>query len=153
MLLLTLKYWLYFSIKIPVIFFVRPRIINMNDDFGELLIKFKRRTKNHLNSMYFGVLAVGADLAGGLLAMHHIKNSGKNISIIFKDIKGDFLQRVEADAHFTCRDGQSIKEMINEAVSTGERVNREIKIDVTAPSQSGDEVLAVFILTLSLKLK
>mgnify|MGYP001228872970 FL=1 len=73
--------------KIPVIGFVGPKIIQIDDDKCILRIKLKRRTKNHLNSMYLGVLAVGADLACGMLGLYHIQESGKNISLVFKDFK------------------------------------------------------------------
>ena len=43
----------------------------------------RRRTKNHLGSMYFGVLAVGADITGGFLAMEPIQESGRNITLNF----------------------------------------------------------------------
>ena len=48
-------------------------------------IPFRRKVKNHVNSMYFGALAVGADLSGAYLAFHHIKKTDRKIKLIFKD--------------------------------------------------------------------
>ncbi|NOF59269.1 DUF4442 domain-containing protein, partial [Vibrio cholerae] len=56
--------------KVPLIWACRPKILSLNDQAVEVRIPLKRRNKNHLNSMYFGVLAVGADVAGGYMAMH-----------------------------------------------------------------------------------
>ena len=101
--------------------------------------------------MYFGALSVGADVAGGVLAMHLIQKSGRNISLVFKDFKADFLKRPEGNTHFTCNDGLAVKHLIEEAAKTGERVNMPLKITATVPELSGDEPVAEFVLTLSLK--
>jgi len=102
-------------------------------------------------SMYFGTLAIGADCAGGLLAMHLISKSKKKVSIVFKDFKAEFLRRPEGDTHFTCPDGALIKKQISEALKGKKRVNKTIKIIATTPKLSGNEPVAKFELTLSLK--
>ncbi|GAM75988.1 hypothetical protein JCM19241_286 [Vibrio ishigakensis] len=43
----------------------------------EVKIPLRRRTKNHLNSMYMGALVVGADVAGGFLAAMKAQNQGQ----------------------------------------------------------------------------
>ena len=58
-------------IRIPIIGFVRPKLIVVNSEQIIVSISLRRRTKNHLNSMYFGALAVGADVAAGMLAFYH----------------------------------------------------------------------------------
>ena len=68
--------------KIPLIGYVGPKIVQLDEKKCVLRVKLKRRTKNHLNSMYLGVLAVGADLACGMLGLYHIQESGKNIYLM-----------------------------------------------------------------------
>ena len=138
--------------RIPLIFFCRPQVISLSDHTLEVKIKLNRRTKNHLNSMYFGVLSVGADVTGGFLAMKYIRSSNLKISLIFKDFHADFHKRAEGDVHFICNEGEKIKQLINKAASTGERANIPINIIASVPSISTDPV-AKFILTLSLKKK
>ncbi len=138
--------------KIPMLYYVEPSIVRLNDREIEIKIPFKDKNKNHLGSMYFGVLCVGADVSGGVLAMKHIKDSGKNISLIFKDLKAEFFKRAEGDTHFVCRDGEAIKDLIKKTIETGERQNMPLHIDAFVPSQSNEPV-AHFVLTLSLKLK
>ncbi|ERM60735.1 hypothetical protein F0Z19_2970 [Vibrio cyclitrophicus] len=101
--------------------------------------------------MYFGVLAVGADVAGGFLAMSKSQQQGEKISLAFKEVTGNFLKRPEADVHFTCNDGELINTMLAETMSTGERVNQTVTIIATCPSLHGDEPMAEFQLTLSIK--
>ncbi len=136
--------------KVPMIWYCRPKVIEHTDEKIEIKIPLKRRTKNHLGSMYFGVLAVGADITGGFLAMDPIQESGRKIALIFKDFKADFLKRPEGDVHFICNDGLAIKELVDTVANSTERHNYKLNIEAVVPSISF-EVVAKFELTLSLK--
>ncbi|MDF2152127.1 DUF4442 domain-containing protein [Vibrio sp. CAU 1672] len=137
--------------KVPLIWLCRPKIIAIDDQHVEVVIPLKRRTKNHLNSMYFGALAVGADVAGGFLAMSKAKEQGEKISLAFKGVKADFFKRPEGDVHFVCHDGALIDDMVSQTLQTGERVNQDVKIVALCPDLHGDEPMAEFSLTLSIK--
>ncbi|NOH79791.1 DUF4442 domain-containing protein [Vibrio sp. RE86] len=139
--------------KVPFIWLARPKILQLDAEKVIVKIPLKRRTKNHLNSMYFGVLAVGADVAGGFMAMSKAQESGKEVSLAFKGVEGQFLKRPEADVHFICEDGKLIDDMLEKTFATGERVNQAVKITAICPSLHGDEPMAEFKLTLSLKRK
>lgn len=142
----------YFGLfKVPLIWRCRPKILSLNDQAVEIRIPLKRRNKNHLNSMYFGVLAVGADVAGGFMAMHKAQQRGKPISLAFKGVQAEFFKRPEAAVHFHCDEGQAIDEMLDETIATGERINKAVKIVATCPSLHGNEPMAEFWLTLSVK--
>ena len=138
--------------KIPLIFFLQPALLELTDDRTVMRIKLRHRSRNHLNSMYFGALCIGADCAGGLLAMKLIRERGGKYSMVFKDIKGEFLKRVEGDAHFICNDGAVVRELMDRAEKSGQRENASVNIDIVVPSK-GDEVAAKFALTLSIKKK
>ncbi len=138
--------------QVPLIFYCRPKVVSISVSKLEIKIKLNRRTKNHLNSMYFGVLAVGADVTGGFLAMRYIQASTSKIALIFKDFKAEFLKRAEGDVHFVCEDGIAIQNLVREAEETGERQNLPVQIIATVPKIS-DEPVAKFILTLSIKKK
>jgi len=147
----TTKMILKFGIlKVPLIWLCRPKVVEHTDERLEIRIALRRRTKNHLGSMYFGALAVGADVTGGFLAMDPIVESGRNIHLIFKDFKADFLRRPEGDVHFSCNDGLAIRELVKKAIESGERHNYKMNIEAAVPSLS-DEVVARFELTLSIK--
>ena len=136
--------------KVPMIWYCRPKVIEHTDEKIEIKIPLKRKTKNHLGSMYFGALAVGADITGGFLAMDPIQESGRKINLIFKDFKADFLKRPEGDVHFTCNDGLAVKELVDRVSKSSDRHNFKLSIEATVPSISS-EVVAKFELTLSLK--
>ncbi len=139
--------------KVPLLFWLRPSVIELSADNCVIKIPFKRRSKNHLGSMYFGVLACGADCAGGLAAMKMIIDSGAPVSLAFKDFNAQFLKRAEADVYFSCKQGAEIKALVEKVVNSDERHNMSVIITATCPDKFGDEPVATFSLTLSLKRK
>ena len=136
--------------KIPTILFAAPRVVEMTEQRCAIMIRLGYRTRNHLGGMYFGMLATGADCAGGLAAMDKIKASGQDVSLIFKDFHADFLKRAEGDVLFTCDDGEEIARQVAVAVAGTERVTFPVRIVATCPSIDAEPV-ANFTLTLSLK--
>ncbi|MGA7614218.1 MAG: PaaI family thioesterase [Thermoanaerobaculia bacterium] len=137
--------------KVPLIWYTRPSVLKLDDERCLIRIPFRRRNRNHLGSMYFGVLCVGADVAGGLIAMHRIRKSGERVSLVFKDFKANFLKRPEGDVVFTCEDGVRIGELLDRVVRSGEREHDTVRVTATVPELSGSEPVAEFELTLSLK--
>lgn len=137
----------------PMILFVRPQVIRLNETECAIKIPLRRRTQNHLKCLYIGGLAIGADLAAGVIAMQMISLSKLNIHLLFKDMQADFLKRVDGDALFTCTEGKNIETLIQKVIDSGERQNQSIKVQVTSPDKYGDEILANFTMTLTLKRK
>ena len=90
--------------KIPMIGFVSPKLITLNNDTVRVQIDLKRKTKNHFNSMYFGALAVGADLTSGIHAFYFSQELGYKISFAFKGMQAEFLKRAESDVIFETND-------------------------------------------------
>ena len=147
----TARLRLWALTKIPLIFFLRPSVVAIDDERCVLKIRLTRRSRNHLGSMYFGALCAGADLAGALMAMRQIDRSGGRVSLIFKDLKAEFLKRAESDVHFTCEDGAAIRELVARARTSGEREHLPVTVVATVPDKLGTEPAARFVLTLSLK--
>lgn len=138
---------------IPLIGLAGVRIVEMDDECCVIKVPLKRRNKNHLNSMYFGALAIGADCAGAMMALVEDRKRGSLVNFVFKDFHADFLKRPEADTLFTCRDVSAVRAAFDETLRTGERVNVPLRVIATTPAKLGAEPVAVFQLTLSLKKK
>ncbi len=150
----TLRLQAFGWLRIPLIAFVTPSVVELSDQRIEVKIPLTRRSRNHLKSMYFGALAVGADCAVGLLAMRLIEErKDPKISLVFKDFQANFLKRPEGDVHFICEMGPQIRALVEQAATTGERCNLPLHAIATVPSISGSEPVATFVLTLSLKAK
>lgn len=142
----------YFGIRnIPLLFICSPSVLYIDEKRCEVKIPLNYLTKNHLGCMYFGALAMGADLAGGLMAMDLIGKSKTKVSLLFKDFHADYLKRAEGDVHFKCVDGPKIHQAVQETFQTGERINIPLHVAATTPKISGEEIVAKFVLTLSLK--
>ena len=139
--------------KVPLIAYVNPKIIECNRTSVIVKIKLNRRTKNHLNSMYFGALAIGADIAGGFLAMFIADHHKLKLSLAFKSVNADFLKRPERDVLFTCHDGELIEKMIVQSLDGSKRINQTVNIIATCPETFGVEPVATFTLTLSVKVQ
>ena len=136
--------------KVAMIAYCRPSVIYFDDQKLEIKIPLNRRTKNHINSMYFGALSVGADITGGFLALPAIQKSKHKITLLFKDFNAKFLRRAESDVHFICKDGIEVTKLVNKAIETQERQNYTLKIIAKTPKISND-IVAEFNLTLSIK--
>lgn len=136
-------------VKIPLIFFIKPSIIDLTDKRTIVKVPLSYRTKNHLGSMYFGVLCTGADCAGGLLAMRLVQSYGKRASMVFKDFKAEFLKRPDSDVLFICEDGEAAKTLVEKAAQSAERENTTVNVR----AECKGEIVAKFELTLSVKVK
>lgn len=138
--------------NIPLLFLVRPRVVELDGTRASIAVPLNRMTKNHLGSMYFGALAIGADSVVGILAIHHIRARQAKVHLSFKDFQADFLKRPEGDVLFICEAGKEIESFVEEVIQSGERKNLTIPAYAIVPKTSPDPV-ARFRLTLSLKRK
>ena len=138
---------------IPMIAWVRPRVVEMSADRCVLAVPLRRRTRNHLGSMYFGALCTGADAAAALLGFRLLRGRKDRISVVFRDVHGEFLRRPEAEVHFACEQGAEIRELLDRAERSGERESLLVSVVATVPSISQAEPVARFGLTLSVKRK
>lgn len=143
--------WRFGRFKVAMIGYLKPHLISLTDDEIVIKLKLNRRSKNHLQSMYFGALAVGADLAGGLHGFYHAERAGVNASIAFKSFQAQFLRRPEDDVYFVCDMGAVVKEMIMTSQNTGERINKPLVVKAYVNYPKQPEEIASFVLELSLK--
>ncbi len=143
--------WYFSHFKVALIGYLKPRLIKLTDSDIIISLPLSRRSRNHLHSMYFGALAVGADLAGGLHGFYHADLARCKISLAFKSFQAQFLRRPESQVYFVCTEGETVKTMIEESKNSGERINKPIKIKAYTNYLTQPEEVADFILELSLK--
>jgi acyl-coenzyme A thioesterase PaaI-like protein len=141
-------------LKIPLLASVRPSVVELSETRCVVRIPLRRWTRNHLGSMYFGALAIGADCAGGLLAMDQIKRSGGGVALVFKAFQASFLKRPESDVYFICEGGAAIRDQVRRALASEERITEPMAIQAAIKLPDGTfEPVAEFTLELSLKRK
>lgn len=135
-----------------LLYFVHPSILDLSDDRCEIVIPLNWRTRRRdIHAMYLGVLVMGADVAGGLIAFNLIARKKERVSFLFKDMAGEFLKRAEDDVHFVCEEGKAIRDLVQRAKSSGERHETAVHVTATVPAKLGAEPVARFTLTLSVK--
>ncbi len=142
------------GLRIPMILFVAPRVLSLDADGCDLEIPLTWRTRNRLiGAMYFGALCVGADLAGGLPAAKIMLSRYPKMKLVFGDMRAEFLKRADGDVVFRNRDGRRVADAVERAAASGERVTIPLDVVATVPRRYGDEPVARFAMSLSLKLK
>jgi acyl-coenzyme A thioesterase PaaI-like protein len=150
----TFSMRLFGWLKIPLLASVRPSVVELGETRCVIRIPLRRWSKNHLGSMYFGALAIGADCAGGLLAMDQIKRSGGKVSLVFKSFQASFLKRPESDVYFICEGGEAIRDQVRRTLESEERITEPMAIQAAVKLADGTfEPVAEFTLELSLKRK
>ncbi|MFA6303198.1 MAG: hypothetical protein WC627_08715 [Legionella sp.] len=143
--------WYFGTFKVAMIAYVKPRLIKLTDSDIIICLPLNRRTRNHLHSMYFGALSVGADLAGGLHGFYHADLAKCKVSLVFKSFRAQFLVRPESDVYFVSTMGETVKAMIEESKITGQRINKPISIKAYTNYTTKPEGVADFVLELSIK--
>ena len=145
--------WYFGLTQVRLIHYCRPKIVDVNAEGVTLFMPLDRRTRNHVRSMYIGAMVVGVDMVTGFTALLKIRKSKRNVILIFKDLKANFLKRAEGDIHYICSEGKAIAAAVEETIRTGDRVNLPVPVIATVPDKFGDEPVAEFIITLSMKEK
>ena len=148
----TLAVRLWALRNVFLLYFVKPSILAVNDERCEIRIPLNWRTRRHdIGAMYLGTLCMGADVASGLIAFHLMRTRRLRVSFIFKDLRAEFLKRAEDDVHFACEDGPNIVALVERAMAGGGREETTVNVVARVPKKLGDEPVAKFELTLSLK--
>jgi hypothetical protein len=145
--------WLFGHFKVRLIGYLRPRLIKLDDTEIIICLPLNKRSRNHLHSMYFGALSVGADLAGGMHAIYHSRKKKYPIALVFKSFQAEFLKRPQSDVYFVCTEGKRVEHMIEQTKITGERVTQPIPIKAYTDYPHLSEEVAAFTLELSVKIK
>jgi hypothetical protein len=129
-----------------------PEIVELTDDRCVIRIPLNWRTRRRdIHAMYLGTLCMGADVAAGLIAFKLVRERKVRVNFIFKDMKAEFLKRAEGDVLFTNLDGPIVQELMRRTLESGEREEATVRVVATVPKKLGDEPVARFELTLSLK--
>jgi acyl-coenzyme A thioesterase PaaI-like protein len=139
------------GLRIPVLFFLGPRVLEADDGGCAVEIPLGYRSRNHLGSMYFGALCAGADLAAGLHAARLIYRRHRRVKLVFADVNARFLKRADGDVVFRTGQGREIREAVERADATGERITVPVEVTATVPRKYGGEPVATFTMGLSLK--
>lgn len=106
--------------KLPSAFFCGVRVKEIDENKCVVSVKHRWINQNPFNSMYFAVQAMAAELSTGALVMFQIQISGRKISMLVANNKGNFSKKATGRITFTCKDGHIIEHAIQQTISTGD---------------------------------
>lgn len=125
--------------KLPSAFWSGVRVKAITPTECVATVKHRWFNQNPFNSIYFAVQAMAAELTTGALVMYHIKQSGRNISMLVANNKSTFTKKARGRITFTSIDGHLIEEAVRQTIQTGEgqtfwmkSVGRDEKGDVVS---------------------
>jgi len=144
------KLRLFMFAKLPAAFFAGVRLRHLSDERAEVSIRYHWFSRNPFRSIYFACLAMAGEFATGILGFRQIQQSGKAVSMLVVRVEGEFFKKAIGKIMFICKDGQVIKETINQALSSGEGVS--IRTESVGYNSDNEEV-AKFYITWSFKKK
>ena len=112
--------------KLPSAWISGIRLKNISDNEAVVTAKHRWINQNPFNSMYFAVLAMGAELSTGILVMKKIQDSGKKISMLVTGTHASFTKKARGRIRFVCTEGQLINDYISQTIKTGEGIQFEL---------------------------
>lgn len=135
---------------LPLLAMCTPKVVEMSPERSVVKIRLGWRTRNHLGVMYFGALAMGAELSIALKAIQGIRESGQKIDFLFKDFKAEFLRRADGHVHFICDQAAQVSELVQQTADSSERFNRTFEGRAVLADHP-EEVVMTYSLTLTMK--
>jgi hypothetical protein len=106
--------------KLPSAYICGIRVKAIEKNSCTVTVKHRWINQNPFNSMYFAVQAMAAELTTGALVMGKIQQSGRKISMLVANNKGNFTKKATGRITFVCQDGHLIDEAIQKTIETGE---------------------------------
>lgn len=114
----TLNKFVFF--KLPSAFICGVRVRQFDEYKCVVSVKHRWISQNPFHSMYWAVQGMAAELASGALVMNQIQKSGKKISMLVANNKGNFSKKATGRISFICDEGILVENAIHEAIKTGE---------------------------------
>lgn len=144
------KFGFFLFSKLPAAWLAGVRVKHLEPGKAEVTVPYKWLSQNPFRSTYFACLSMAAEMSTGLLAMGHTYQRKPSVSMLVVKLEGDFFKKATGVTVFTCEDGDKIRLVIEEAVSTGEA--RSVKAKTVGKNTLGD-LVAEFYITWSFKAK
>lgn len=145
-----MKFRMFLLSKLPSAYFSGVRVEKIDEKSCAVSVPFKWFSQNPFRSTYFACLSMAAEMSTGALSMAHLYKSDPPVSMLVVKTEADYFKKATDKTVFVCEDGEKIRQVIEEAKSSGEA--RTITAVSTGKNNAG-EVVAVFRITWSFKAK
>lgn len=135
--------------RVPLLAFCNPQLLSV-EPTAKVTLPLNFVTKNHFRTMYFGALAMGAELSVAVPILEAMFIKKKPVSFIFKDFKCEFLKRADTSVIFEFSDIEESRRAIEDALATGERLNKTFKGKAYS-KDNAENIFMTYEITISIK--
>lgn len=113
-------------LKVPLLGLCLPQVKALDSQKAIVQIRRWWLTSNHVGSMYFGALAMGAELSVATQLLMRMGAEKLPVTFIFKDAQFQFLSRAEGNVSFQTDEVPKVDELIAECLKTKTRCDKTI---------------------------
>lgn len=137
-------------LKVPLLGLCFPKVIAL--DATKAIVKIRRwwLTSNHVGSMYFGALAMGAELCVATQLLMRMGADKVPVTFIFKDAQFQFLSRAEGHVYFQTDEVSQVDALIAECLRVKTRCDKTINGYAYTDNEPTKKILT-YQITLSIK--
>lgn len=136
--------------KLPSAFFAGVRIKEIDEKKCMVTVPYKWFSQNPFRSTYFACLSMAAEMSTGSLSMMQVYKRMPPVSMLVLKVESEYFKKAINKTIFTCEDGETIGNAIEETVATGEA--RTVRARSVGKDKDG-ETIAEFYITWSFKRK
>jgi Domain of unknown function (DUF4442) len=145
-----IKFRLFLLSKLPSAFFAGVRVRQIDPSKCVVTVPYKWFSQNPFRSTYFACLSMAAEMSTGALSMAHVYKRKPPVSMLVVKVESEYYKKATGITTFTCNAGDDIKQIIEEAISTGQ--SKSLCVQSTGKNSLG-EIVAEFRITWSFKAK
>ncbi len=140
----------FLLLKLPSAYFTGVRVVSLEKNKAVVSVKHRWINQNPFNSLYYGVQAMAAELATGILVMRAVSETGKPISMLVTQQTASFTKKGRGVVRFTCANGEDIDKAIKATLKTG--AGQIIYLTSQGLNEKGEQV-SLFNFEWSVKIK
>ena len=144
------KFGLFKITKLPLTFLSGIKAIELSSDSATTTVKYCYLNTNPFKSIYYGVLAMTAELSTGVLAIFSIAKHEESISLLVIESNGKFHKKATGTIQFTCNDGALFQEEIERCI--GEKIPVTVSASTKGYNEQ-NELVCEYTFTWSFKLR
>ena len=144
------KFGIFKITKLPLTFLSGIKAIELSPDSATTSVKYGYLNTNPFKSIYYGVLAMTAELSTGVLAIFSIAQYEESISLLVIESNGKFHKKATGKIKFTCNDGTLFQKELDRCV------NEKTPVTITASTKGfneENELVCEYTFTWSFKLR
>lgn len=144
------KFGLFKITKLPLTFLSGIKTEELLPNSATTSVKYSYLNTNPFKSIYYGVLAMTAELSTGVLAIFSIAKHQESISLLVVESHGKFLKKATGTIKFTCNDGALFEKEIERCIQ------EKVPVTVLASTKGyneQNELVCEYTFTWSFKLR